>query len=86
MSELPPGPPPPFFTKKLFNLLSKASVDRKPDNSSFGDVLQQVYPVYRQVAEATPLHQHLTLNAHRDITDQGACPVFFRATSFLSRS
>lgn len=48
VSELPPGPSPPFF-KKLFSLLSKASVDRKPDNSSFGDVLQQVYPVYRQV-------------------------------------
>ncbi|KAG7217817.1 hypothetical protein INR49_020879 [Caranx melampygus] len=43
-----PPAPPPFFTKNLFNLLSKASVDRKPDNSSFGDVLQQVYPVYRQ--------------------------------------
>ncbi|XP_056221482.1 neutral ceramidase [Seriola aureovittata] len=46
--ELPAGPQPPFFTKNLFNLLSKAPVDRKPENTSFGDVLQQVYPVYRQ--------------------------------------
>ncbi|KAM6964436.1 neutral ceramidase isoform 1-T2 [Tautogolabrus adspersus] len=45
--ELPVGPEPPFF-QKLFNLLSAAPVDRKPENSSFGDVLQQVYPVYRQ--------------------------------------
>uniref|UniRef100_A0A3B4XK45 Neutral ceramidase n=1 Tax=Seriola lalandi dorsalis TaxID=1841481 RepID=A0A3B4XK45_SERLL len=48
VSELPAGPQPPFFTKNLFNLLSKAPVDRKPENTSFGDVLQQVYPVYRQ--------------------------------------
>ncbi|XP_060883526.1 neutral ceramidase [Labrus mixtus] len=47
VSELPVGPEPPFF-EKLFNLLSAATVDRKPENSSFGDVLQQVYPVYRQ--------------------------------------
>ncbi|XP_022598124.1 neutral ceramidase [Seriola dumerili] len=48
VSELPAGPQPPFFTKNLFNLLSKAPVDRKPENTSFGDVLQQVYPIYRQ--------------------------------------
>uniref|UniRef100_A0A3Q3GN98 Neutral ceramidase n=1 Tax=Labrus bergylta TaxID=56723 RepID=A0A3Q3GN98_9LABR len=47
VSELPIGPEPPFF-EKLFNLLSAATVDRKPENSSFGDVLQQVYPIYRQ--------------------------------------
>uniref|UniRef100_A0A8D3D007 Neutral ceramidase n=1 Tax=Scophthalmus maximus TaxID=52904 RepID=A0A8D3D007_SCOMX len=47
VSELPVGPEPPFF-KKLFNLLLPAPVDRKPANSSFGDVVQQVYPVYRQ--------------------------------------
>ncbi|XP_008313183.1 neutral ceramidase isoform X1 [Cynoglossus semilaevis] len=45
---LPPGPQPPFFEKNLFNLLPQASVDRKPVNSSFGDVLDQVLPVYRQ--------------------------------------
>ncbi|XP_029384198.1 neutral ceramidase [Echeneis naucrates] len=48
VSELPVGPQPPFFTKNLFNLLPAASVDGKPANASFGDVLQQVYPVYRQ--------------------------------------
>uniref|UniRef100_UPI0037E7657B neutral ceramidase n=1 Tax=Semicossyphus pulcher TaxID=241346 RepID=UPI0037E7657B len=48
VSELPVGPQPPFFEKNLFNLLSAAPVDKKPENSSFGDVLQQVYPIYRQ--------------------------------------
>uniref|UniRef100_A0A8C6L708 Neutral ceramidase n=1 Tax=Nothobranchius furzeri TaxID=105023 RepID=A0A8C6L708_NOTFU len=48
VSELPAGPEPPFFTKNLFNLMAAAAVDKKPDNSSFGDVLEQVYPVYRQ--------------------------------------
>lgn len=47
-SELPTGPEPPFFNK-LFNLMMPAGVDKKPDNTSFGDVVQQVYPVYRQV-------------------------------------
>nr|XP_057925239.1 neutral ceramidase [Doryrhamphus excisus] len=46
--DLPPGPPPPFFENNLFNLLPAAPVDRKPANSSFGEVLQQVLPVYRQ--------------------------------------
>ncbi|TKS89297.1 Neutral ceramidase [Collichthys lucidus] len=46
--ELPIGPQPPFFEKNLFNLLPAASIDKKPVNSSFGDVLEQVYPVYRQ--------------------------------------
>ncbi|KAM9837123.1 neutral ceramidase [Aulostomus maculatus] len=48
VSELPLGPPPPFFQENLFNLLPAAPVDRKPYSSSFGDVLQQVYPVYKQ--------------------------------------
>ncbi|XP_034415264.1 neutral ceramidase [Cyclopterus lumpus] len=48
VSELPLGPQPPFFQENLFNLLPAPTVDRKPENSSFGDVLQQVYPVYRQ--------------------------------------
>ncbi|XP_042363772.1 neutral ceramidase [Plectropomus leopardus] len=48
VSDLPGGPQPPFFEKNLFNLLPDAPVDKKPENSSFGDVLQQVYPVYRQ--------------------------------------
>ncbi|XP_069543813.1 neutral ceramidase [Brachyistius frenatus] len=48
VSALPRGPPPPFFQENLFNLLPAARVDKKPANSSFGDVLQQVEPVYRQ--------------------------------------
>ncbi|CAN9508829.1 unnamed protein product [Ophioblennius macclurei] len=48
VSKLPPGPEPPFYDKsKLFSLLAAAPADRKPENSSFGDVLEQVYPVYR---------------------------------------
>ncbi|XP_037547223.1 neutral ceramidase [Nematolebias whitei] len=48
VSELPAGPEPPFFTENLFNLMAAAAVDRKPENSSFGDILEQVYPIYRQ--------------------------------------
>ncbi|KAG8009249.1 Neutral ceramidase [Nibea albiflora] len=48
VSELPIGPQPPFFEKNLLSLLPAASIDKKPVNSSFGDVLEQVYPVYRQ--------------------------------------
>ncbi|XP_070707984.1 neutral ceramidase [Pempheris klunzingeri] len=47
VSELPVGPEPPFFQENLINLLPAAPVDRKPENTSFGDVLEQVYPVYR---------------------------------------
>ncbi|CAF92687.1 unnamed protein product, partial [Tetraodon nigroviridis] len=46
-AELPTGPQPPFF-EKLFNLMFAAGFDRKPENRSFGDVIGQVYPVYRQ--------------------------------------
>ena len=53
VSELPAGPEPPFFTNGLFNLMPAAAVDSKPNNSSFGDVLEQVYPVYRQVGHTT---------------------------------
>lgn len=48
MAELPLGPRPPFF-ESLFSFMMSAPVDKKPANTSFGDVLQQVYPVYRQV-------------------------------------
>ncbi|XP_076616547.1 neutral ceramidase [Chaetodon auriga] len=47
VSELPAGPEPPFFEKGLFSLLFAAPVDHTPVNSRFGDVLQQVHPVYR---------------------------------------
>uniref|UniRef100_A0AAQ5Z8W4 Neutral ceramidase n=1 Tax=Amphiprion ocellaris TaxID=80972 RepID=A0AAQ5Z8W4_AMPOC len=49
VSELPVGPEPPFFMESLVSLLPAAPVDRKPANTSFGEVLQQVYPIYRQV-------------------------------------
>ncbi|XP_030266734.1 neutral ceramidase isoform X2 [Sparus aurata] len=48
VSELPVGPQPPFFQNNLISLLAAAGVDGKPENSSFGDVLDQVLPVYRQ--------------------------------------
>ncbi|MED6267318.1 Neutral ceramidase [Characodon lateralis] len=48
VSGLPVGPEPPFFTNNLFSLLAPAAVDRKPENTSFGDVLEQVLPLYRQ--------------------------------------
>ncbi|KAL2078359.1 hypothetical protein ACEWY4_026044 [Coilia grayii] len=45
---LPKGPEPPFFSdKQLFSLLPAVPVDKKPDNTSFGHVLEQVYPVYK---------------------------------------
>uniref|UniRef100_A0AAQ4PA63 Neutral ceramidase n=1 Tax=Gasterosteus aculeatus aculeatus TaxID=481459 RepID=A0AAQ4PA63_GASAC len=65
VSELPLGPPPPFFEKNLFNLLPAPSVDRAPENSSFGDVLQQVYPIYRQVRQRpSGLMSELCLRFH----------------------
>ncbi|CAL8262105.1 unnamed protein product [Arctogadus glacialis] len=45
-SELQRGPEPPYFAN-LPNLLPAAPVDKKPVNSSFGQVLEQVLPVYR---------------------------------------
>uniref|UniRef100_A0A3P9HFT0 Neutral ceramidase n=1 Tax=Oryzias latipes TaxID=8090 RepID=A0A3P9HFT0_ORYLA len=47
VSELPVGPEPPFFTN-LFNLMAAATYDAKPENTSFGDVLDQVNSIYRQ--------------------------------------
>lgn len=55
VSELPVGPQPPFFQNNLFSLLAAASIDGKPENSSFGDVLDQVLPVYRQVGHTASL-------------------------------
>ncbi|KAK0142597.1 Neutral ceramidase [Merluccius polli] len=45
-SELERGPEPPFFDK-LPNLLPAAPADKKPVNTRFGEVLEQVLPVYR---------------------------------------
>ncbi|XP_072522781.1 neutral ceramidase [Salminus brasiliensis] len=54
VGELPKGPEPPFFSK-LFSLLFEPSVDRNPENTTFGDVLQQVHSVYKvgEVASVT---------------------------------
>uniref|UniRef100_A0A8B9K5C4 Neutral ceramidase n=1 Tax=Astyanax mexicanus TaxID=7994 RepID=A0A8B9K5C4_ASTMX len=46
VGELPKGPEPPFFSN-LFSLLGEPPVDRSPENTTFGDVLQQVHPVYK---------------------------------------
>ncbi|XP_030631323.1 neutral ceramidase [Chanos chanos] len=47
VGELPKGPEPPFFNdSQLFSLLPAVSVDRKPANTTFGQVLEQVNPVY----------------------------------------
>ncbi|XP_077595165.1 neutral ceramidase [Stigmatopora nigra] len=42
------GPEPPFFQRNLFDLLGGAKADGKADNATFGQVLRQVLPVYRQ--------------------------------------
>ncbi|XP_055746635.1 neutral ceramidase isoform X3 [Salvelinus fontinalis] len=45
--ELPKGPEPPFFKdSQLFSLLPAAAVDKKPINTTFGEVLEQVDPEY----------------------------------------
>ncbi|XP_063076841.1 neutral ceramidase [Engraulis encrasicolus] len=55
-AEVPQGPEPPFFSdKQLFSLLPNNPVDKKPASTNFGDVLEQVYPVYKvgEVASVT---------------------------------
>ncbi|XP_056627837.1 neutral ceramidase [Triplophysa dalaica] len=54
--ELPKGPEPPFFDEdKLFNLIKDPVADRAPVNCTFGEVLEQVSPVYKvgEVASVT---------------------------------
>ncbi|KAI4898175.1 hypothetical protein NFI96_016251 [Prochilodus magdalenae] len=46
VEELPKGPEPPFFSN-VFSLLADAPVDKKPENTTFGQVLDQVQPVYK---------------------------------------
>uniref|UniRef100_A0A8C7Q8Q5 Neutral ceramidase n=1 Tax=Oncorhynchus mykiss TaxID=8022 RepID=A0A8C7Q8Q5_ONCMY len=44
---LPKGPEPPFFKdSQLFSLLPAAAVDKKPINTTFGEVLERVDPEY----------------------------------------
>lgn len=46
--ELPAGPEPPFFRNPP-NLMTMLGADKSPVNTSFGDVLEQVLPLYRKV-------------------------------------
>ncbi|KAG5855430.1 hypothetical protein ANANG_G00048980 [Anguilla anguilla] len=54
--ELPAGPEPPFFNEsQLFTLMPLVPADKKPENTSFGEVLEQVLPQYTtgEVASVT---------------------------------
>ncbi|XP_067225343.1 neutral ceramidase isoform X3 [Chanodichthys erythropterus] len=56
VGELPKGPEPPFFDEdKLFNQVKDPVADVAPVNTTFGDVLEQVNPVYKvgEVASVT---------------------------------
>nr|XP_055031802.1 neutral ceramidase [Misgurnus anguillicaudatus]XP_055031803.1 neutral ceramidase [Misgurnus anguillicaudatus] len=56
VGDLPKGPEPPFFDEdKLFNLIKDPVEDEAPVNTTFGDVLEQVSPVYKvgEVASVT---------------------------------
>ncbi|XP_030058950.1 putative neutral ceramidase C isoform X2 [Microcaecilia unicolor] len=56
VKDLPKGPEPPFFNQsKLIVLLPKNPVDKTPENMTFGEVLQDVQPLYKlgNVAEIT---------------------------------
>uniref|UniRef100_A0A8B9K2N4 Neutral ceramidase n=1 Tax=Astyanax mexicanus TaxID=7994 RepID=A0A8B9K2N4_ASTMX len=49
VGELPKGPEPPFFSN-LFSLLPEVPVDKSPGNTTFGQVIQQVDPLYKVVS------------------------------------
>ncbi|XP_075884230.1 neutral ceramidase isoform X2 [Nelusetta ayraudi] len=82
VSELPAGPEPPFFNNPP-NLMTSAGADKSPVNTSFGDVLEQVLPLYRKgdVASVTfvagnPRHSgdmrdktFVTVEIHDNLTD-----------------
>ncbi|XP_061081120.1 neutral ceramidase [Conger conger] len=83
--ELPAGPAPPFFNEsQLFSWLPAAPVDRKPLNTVFGQVLEQVLPEYRvgEVASVTFVSGNprnsgdmtektfVTVEKHHDRTEQ----------------
>uniref|UniRef100_A0AAR2JK83 Neutral ceramidase n=1 Tax=Pygocentrus nattereri TaxID=42514 RepID=A0AAR2JK83_PYGNA len=46
VGELPKGPEPPFFTN-VFPLLGEPPVDKVPENTTFGQVLEQVDSLYK---------------------------------------
>uniref|UniRef100_A0A7N5ZXN6 Neutral ceramidase n=1 Tax=Anabas testudineus TaxID=64144 RepID=A0A7N5ZXN6_ANATE len=73
VSELPLGPQPPFFKEHLLSWMLPAPVDKTPQNTSFGDVLEQVYPVYRQVGHIVTIWSvsaHTALWATQPHTDK----------------
>uniref|UniRef100_A0A8C5JLP8 Neutral ceramidase n=1 Tax=Junco hyemalis TaxID=40217 RepID=A0A8C5JLP8_JUNHY len=47
--ELSPGPEPPFFNVTSLTLLPSLSVESAPAGKTFGDVLEEVRPEYREV-------------------------------------
>ncbi|KAL9847251.1 putative neutral ceramidase C [Geothlypis trichas] len=53
--ELSPGPEPPFFNMTNLTLLPSLSAEKAPAGKTFGDVLEEVRPDYREgeVAEVT---------------------------------
>uniref|UniRef100_A0A672R5G7 Neutral ceramidase n=1 Tax=Sinocyclocheilus grahami TaxID=75366 RepID=A0A672R5G7_SINGR len=56
IGELPKGPEPPFFDEdKLFNQVQDPVADVAPADTTFGDVLQQVNPIYKvgEIASVT---------------------------------
>ncbi|XP_056326144.1 neutral ceramidase [Danio aesculapii] len=56
IGELPKGPEPPFFDEdKLFNQVKDPVADVAPVGTTFGDVLQEVNPVYKvgEIASVT---------------------------------
>ncbi|TRZ01070.1 hypothetical protein DNTS_005954 [Danionella cerebrum] len=55
IEELPKGPEPPFFTENLFNLVKDPVDDVAPPGTDFGDVVEQVEPLYKvgEVASVT---------------------------------
>ncbi|XP_053307311.1 putative neutral ceramidase C [Spea bombifrons] len=56
VDKLPTGPHPPFFNEsQLFNLLPDVLQDKAPGNTTFGDVLEDVMPLYHpgEIASVT---------------------------------
>lgn len=47
--ELSPGPEPPFFNMTNLTLLPSLSAENAPAGKTFGDVLEEVRPDYREV-------------------------------------
>uniref|UniRef100_A0A671RJK7 Neutral ceramidase n=1 Tax=Sinocyclocheilus anshuiensis TaxID=1608454 RepID=A0A671RJK7_9TELE len=76
IKELPKGPEPPFFDEdKLFNQVKDPVADVAPADTVFGDILEQVNPVYKvgEIASVTfvagnPRHSGDIVSSLRDKT------------------